>query len=80
VRKETERERRKKWNGEIRIGTDKGDEDGAAVSCYCLLRKTRGSCLQQEVAIGTAVKRQLQSRNRAAPEEEDKGNFLRTCL
>jgi hypothetical protein len=42
VRKETERERRKKWNGEIRIGTDRGDEDGAAMSCYCLLRETRG--------------------------------------
>jgi hypothetical protein len=29
---------------------------------------------------GWSAQWQLQSRNRAAPEEEEKGNFLRTCL
>jgi hypothetical protein len=36
---------------EIRLEEGKrGFASAAAVSCYCLLRKTRGFCLQQEVA------------------------------
>jgi hypothetical protein len=44
-----------------------------------LQRKTRGFLAAGGGEDGSA-QRWLQSRNRAAPEEEDKGNFPRTCL